>query len=68
MGFVTTLIWSTVLSTIGLAFFIYGRKQKAAIPLFSGLSLFIIPYMIPNVFVLAPVAVLLIALPFVVKI
>ena len=67
MGLLNTFIWGSILSTIGLGFFVYGRKQKAAVPLFSGVALFIIPYIIPNVFLLIVVSVALIALPFVVK-
>ncbi len=67
MGFLNTIIWGSILSTIGLGFFVYGRKQKAAVPLFSGVTLFIIPYIIPNVFLLILVSVALIVLPFVVK-
>lgn len=35
------LIWSVVFSSIGLGLFIYGKKQKAVVPLFSGLGLMI---------------------------
>jgi len=30
------LMWSLLFSSIGLGFFMYGKKQKAVVPLFSG--------------------------------
>jgi len=33
------LLWSLLFSSVGLGFFIYGKKQKAVVPLFCGLGL-----------------------------
>ncbi|NOZ04295.1 MAG: hypothetical protein GXO92_06795 [FCB group bacterium] len=60
-------IWGMVFGIIGLGFFTYGRKQKAAIPLLTGIALFILPYFISNVYALVIVGVLLVVLPFFVK-
>jgi len=53
---------------IGLGFFIYGKKQKAVIPLFTGIALFIFPYFISNVYMLVIVGAILVALPYFVRI
>ena len=46
------LIWGMLFGAIGLGFFTYGRKQKAVVPLFTGITLFIFPYFISNIYVL----------------
>jgi hypothetical protein len=35
----STLMWGVILGAIGLGFFTYGRRQKAVIPLLSGIGL-----------------------------
>ncbi len=62
------LIWGMVFGAIGLGFFVYGKKQKAAVPLMVGIALFIFPYFISNVFLLVIVGSVLVALPYFVKI
>ena len=60
----TLLIWSLLFSMVGLGFFMYGKKQKALVPLVSGLVLMIFPYFISNVYLLVIIGVALIALPY----
>ena len=62
------LIWAFLFSVIGLAFFIYGKKQKALVPLACGLVLMFYPYFVPNVFLMVAVGVVLIALPYFIRI
>jgi hypothetical protein len=50
--------------SIGLGFFIYGKKQKAVVPLVCGLALILFPYFVSNVMLLVGIGVLLIALPY----
>jgi predicted membrane protein len=61
-------IWGTVFGIIGLGFFVYGKKQKAVVPLFTGIALFIIPHFISNVYTLIVAGILLVVLPCFVKI
>ena len=42
------LIWGVLFGSIGLGFFIYGKKQKMITPLVCGLSLMVYPYFMPN--------------------
>ena len=49
---------------IGTGFFIYGKRQKAAVPLFAGVALFVVPYLISNVYILVAAGVVLVALPY----
>lgn len=62
------LIWGMVFGAIGLGFFVYGKRQKAAVPLTVGIALFIFPYFISNVFLLVIVGAVLVALPYFVRI
>ncbi len=62
------LIWGMLFGAFGLGFFIYGKKQKAAVPLIVGLALFIIPYIIPNVTMLVIAGAVLVVLPYFVRI
>jgi len=61
------LIWGVVFGAVGLGFFTYGRRQKAVVPLMAGIALFIFPYFISNVYALVAVGLLLVALPYFVR-
>jgi len=52
---------------IGLGFFVYGKRQKAIVPLLVGIALFIVPYFISNAYVLVIVGALLVALPYYIR-
>ena len=61
-------MWGVIFGAVGLGFFTYGRKQKAPMPLFSGVALFILPYLISNVYLLVIVGVVFVVLPYFVRI
>jgi len=54
-------------STVGFGFFMYGKKQKAVIPLVCGLTLMIYPYFISNTILLVAVGATLTVLPYFVR-
>jgi hypothetical protein len=58
------LLWGLLFSSIGLGFFLYGKKQRAVVPLVCGLVLMIYPYFIPNVIALVVIGVALSAVPY----
>ena len=58
------LLWGLLFSSIGLGFFLYGKKQRAVVPLVCGLVLMIYPYFIPNVIALVAIGVVLISVPY----
>ncbi len=62
------LIWGIVFGAIGLGFFTYGRKQKAIVPLLTGIALFVFPYLISDVYMLVFIGAIIIALPYFVRI
>jgi hypothetical protein len=51
-------------SSIGLGFFIYGRRQRAVVPLVCGVALMVYPYFVANVPVLIGIGVVLITVPY----
>jgi hypothetical protein len=62
------LIWGVIFGSIGLGFFVYGKKQKAIIPLLSGIGLMVVPYFISNMYILILSGIVLVALPYIIKI
>jgi hypothetical protein len=50
--------------SIGLGFFIYGKKQRAVVPMVCGLALMLFPYFVSNVMLLVGIGILLSALPY----
>jgi len=62
------LVWGMLFGAIGLGFFTYGRRQRAIVPLFSGIGLFVFPYFVSNVFLMILTGFAFIVLPFLVRI
>jgi hypothetical protein len=60
----SSLLWGLLFGSIGLAFFIYGKKQRTVVPLICGLVLMIFPYFISNNILLVAMGVVLVALPY----
>ena len=61
------LIWGMVFGSIGLGFFIYGKKQKAPVPLMVGIALFVFPYFISDVYLLVLAGAALVVTPYFVR-
>lgn len=61
------LFFGLVFGCIGLGFFIYGKNQRAPVPLVCGLVLMFCPYFVSNTVVLVIVGVVLMAIPYFVR-
>jgi len=59
----TLLLWGVLFSSIGLGYFIYGKKQHKPMVLLSGIGLMIYPYFIANAYLVVLIGVVLILLP-----
>jgi hypothetical protein len=68
MNNLSTLIWGIIFGSIGLGFFVYGRKQKAIVPMLSGIGLMVFPYFIENTYILILSGIVLVALPYFIRI
>ncbi len=44
----STLLLGVLFGAVGLGYFTYGRKQRAVVPLCTGIILFLLPYLIPK--------------------
>jgi hypothetical protein len=64
----SSLLWGLLFGSVGLGFFVYGRKQKVVVPLVCGLVLMVFPYFIANTILLVAIGAALIALPYFVRI
>jgi len=64
----TIIFWEMLFGAIGLGFFSYGKKQRAIVPLVTGVGLFIFPYFVSNLYLLVILGVALILLPYFVRI
>jgi hypothetical protein len=60
----SSLLWGLLFGSIGLGFFIYGKKQKTVVPLVCGLVLMVFPYFVSNTFLLVGLGVVLVAIPY----
>ncbi|MFH0781179.1 MAG: hypothetical protein V2B20_04380 [Pseudomonadota bacterium] len=64
----SALLWGVIFGAIGLGYFVYGKKQKAVIPLISGIGLMVLPYLISNIYFMVLSSIALILLPYFIKI
>tara|TARA_R110000744_G_scaffold237559_1_gene355025 strand:- start:1114 stop:1320 length:207 start_codon:yes stop_codon:yes gene_type:complete len=68
MDSASIMVWSILFGGIGLGYFLYGKKQKAIVPLCTGLALFVFPYFMSSVTMLLIVGLILVAIPYFIKI
>jgi predicted membrane protein len=64
----TLLVWGLIFGSVGLGLFVYGKRQKAAVPLVCGLILMVIPYLVSNPILLVAIGIVLIAVPYFVRV
>ena len=62
-----SLFWGLIFGSIGLGYFVYGKKQRSVVPLVCGLGLMVFPYFVSNTVVLVIVGLLLSAIPYFVR-
>lgn len=63
----SSLFLGVLFGSVGLGFFIYGRRQRSIVPLLCGLALMVVPYLIPNALLLFAVGFVLVAVPYFVR-
>ncbi len=68
MDSASMMIWSVLFGGFGIGYFIYGKKQKAIVPLCTGIALFVFPYFVPSITMLVTVGVILVAMPYFIKV
>lgn len=63
----TTLLLGVLFSSIGLGYFIYGKKQKMSVALVCGFILMIFPYFIESNWLLSGIGILLSIIPWIIR-
>lgn len=61
------LWWGLLFGSIGLGYFVYGKRQKAAVPLLCGIALMVFPYFVSNLWVMVLLGAALMAVPWFVR-
>ena len=64
MGSQASLLWGLLFGSIGIGYFMYGRKQRSGLPLLCGVCLMIYPYFISNSILLVLIGALLMSVPY----
>ncbi|HEX2595431.1 MAG TPA: hypothetical protein VHL61_03105 [Luteimonas sp.] len=62
-----TLLWGVLFGSIGLGFFVYGKRQGAPVPLACGIALMVFPYFVSNNWIMVLVGAALMAVPYFVR-
>jgi predicted membrane protein len=58
------LLWGVIFGSIGLGFFVYGRRQRAVVPLICGVALVVMPYLVSSTLLLVAIGIVLMAIPY----
>ena len=61
------LLWGVLFSSIGLGYFIYGKRQGAPIALVCGIGLMVFPYFVSNSWAMVLVGAALMAVPYFIR-
>jgi hypothetical protein len=61
------IFWGLLFGSIGLGLLVYGKKQRAPVPLVCGVALMVVPYVISDVSLLLAVGIALAVLPYFVR-
>ena len=67
MDSTTQLYLSVFIGSFGMAYFIYGKKQKRLVPSLSGLAMMVYPYFVKNLYLILAVAAVCLILPLVIS-
>ena len=59
-----SLIWGVIFGAVGLAYFVFGKRQQRFVPLFCGIGLMAFPYFVSNTVLLVIVGLALSAIPY----
>ena len=68
MGSESVILWGVLFGSVGLGYFIYGKRQGRVVPLLSGLCLMVCPYFVPGAVLLVLLCTVFMALPYFIRI
>ena len=58
------IFWGLLFGSLGMGFFVFGKKQGAPVPLFCGIALMVVPYFIADPLYLVAAGIALSAIPY----
>ncbi len=58
-----SLLWGVLFGSIGLGYFIYGKKKASYVLILSGIGLMIFPYFFSNTVVIVLIGLALVVVP-----
>jgi hypothetical protein len=58
------IMWSVLSGAIGMGYVVYGKRQKAIVPLCVGMALMVFPYFVANVTILVIAGFVLVGIPY----
>jgi hypothetical protein len=64
----SVLLWGLIFGSVGFGYFLYGKKQRAVVPLVCGIALMAFPYFISNTILLVVAGIALAAAPYFISI
>jgi hypothetical protein len=64
MSDTSSLFWGVLFGSIGMGYFLYGKRQRRAMPLVAGVLLCVFPYFVTNAVLTVLLGVLFMALPY----
>jgi len=62
-----SLLWGILFGSIGLGYFVYGKRQRRGIALLSGIALMVFPYFVSSGFLIVLIGIVLMALPYFIR-
>ena len=67
MGSASMIMWSVLFGAIGMGYFVFGKRQRAIVPLCIGIALIVFPYFVASVTSLLIIGVFLVAIPYFIR-
>ena len=64
----TILMWGLLFGSIGMGYLMYGKSQRHMTALLSGIGLCALPYILTNAILLVVLGVVMMAVPYFVKV
>lgn len=61
------LLWGILFGSVGLGYFLYGKREKAVVPMVCGLLLMIFPYFVEGTIPLVGIGIALAVIPYFVR-
>ena len=62
-----SLLWGLLFGSIGMGYFIYGKRQGRVVALLSGMALMVFPYFVTGWFLIILIGLVLMALPYFIR-